>query len=222
MPDLEVRRILLPPYDNNCYVVVDPDTRHSIIVDAPSNPDKILDLARGTELQLVVITHKHRDHWGALEALWERTGVEIAAHPLDAPDLPVRAQRQITEGDAVEFGHSRLSVLHTPGHTEGSICLLGRTGAESPSLSPAPPAAASILISGDTLFPNGPGRTRTPKDLDQIIESITAKLLPLPDDTVVYPGHGEGTVLSVEKRRYAEFAARPRDPNLHGDVTWSS
>lgn len=204
MADLEIRRILLPPYDNNCYVIVDAATQQSIIVDAPSNPDKIIDLAKGTELKLVVITHKHRDHWGALEALWERTGAEIAAHPLDAPDLPVKAQRQIQEGDPIEFGETNLTVLHTPGHTEGSICLLG----------------GRHLISGDTLFPNGPGRTRSSKDLDQIIESITAKLFPLPDDTVVYPGHGEGTVLGVEKQRYQQFAARPRDPDLHGDVSW--
>ena len=76
------------------------------------------------------------------------------------------------------------------------------------------------LISGDTLFPNGPGRTRTPGDLDQIIESITGKLFRLPDDTIVYPGHGEGTVLGAEKERYAQFASLPRDSNLHGDVNW--
>lgn len=204
MPELEIRRILLPPYDNNCYVIVDPDTGGSIIVDAPSNPAKILDLAQGTHLKLVVITHKHRDHWGALQALWERTGAEIAAHPLDAPDLPVKAQRQVVEGDAVEFGRASLAVLHTPGHTDGSICLLG----------------GRHLISGDTLFPNGPGRTRNRRDLDQIIESITGKLFPLPDETLVYPGHGEGTVLGVEKQRYAQFTAKPRDPDLHGDVTW--
>ena len=208
MPALEIRRILLPPYDNNCYVLVDPETKDSIIVDAPSNPDKILDLAAGTNLKLVVITHKHRDHWGALEALWERTRTEIAAHPLDAPDLPVKAQRQLSADDPLEFGRTSLRVLHTPGHTEGSICLL--------SSLPAGP----ILISGDTLFPNGPGRTRNARDLDQIIESITAKLFPLPDDTIVYPGHGEGTVLGIEKHRYAQFAARPRDPDLHGDVAW--
>src|SRR5439155_10280086 len=158
---IEIRRALLPPYDNNCYVLVDPETRHSIIVDAPSNPAKIIELASGTELKLVVITHKHRDHWGALEALWERTGAEIAAHPLDAPDLPVKAQRQITEGDGIELGRLKLQVLHTPGHTEGSICLLsplplGEGQGEGPA----------HLISGDTLFPNGPGRTRNAQDLD--------------------------------------------------------
>jgi len=201
---MEIRRILLPPYDNNCYVLVDPDTQESIIVDAPSNPDKIIDLAAGTDLKLVVITHKHRDHWGALEALWERTGAEIAAHPADAPDLPIKAQRQIKQGDPVEFGRTSLQVLHTPGHTDGSICLLG----------------PGHLVSGDTLFPNGPGRTRSREDLDRVIESITAKLSPLPHDTVVYPGHGEGTVLGVERQRYQQFAARPRDPDLHGDVNW--
>ena len=220
---LEIRRALLPPYDNNCYVLVDPETRHSIIVDAPSNPDKIIDLAAGTELKLVVITHKHRDHWGALEALWERTGAEIAAHPLDAPDLPVKAQRQIKEGDGLELGRLKLQVLHTPGHTDGSICLVGQTSHSEQTEESRRGAAGnlrSVLVSGDTLFPNGPGRTRNAADLDQIIESITGKLFSLPDDTLVYPGHGDGTVLGVEKQRYAQFAARPRDPDLHGDVSW--
>ena len=221
---LEIRRALLPPYDNNCYVLVDPDTRHSIIVDAPSNPDKIVELASGTELKLVVITHKHRDHWGALEALWERTGAEIAAHPLDAPDLPVPAQRQISQGDAIELGALTLRVLHTPGHTEGSICLISgalpKRRPEAPERALEGRGGASVLISGDTLFPNGPGRTRNAKDLDQIIESITGKLFVLPDDTVVYPGHGDGTILGVEKQRFAQFSARPRDPDLHGDVSW--
>jgi glyoxylase-like metal-dependent hydrolase (beta-lactamase superfamily II) len=78
------------------------------------------------------------------------------------------------------------------------------------------------LISGDTLFPGGPGKTGSPGNLEQIIESIKGKILPLPDDTYVYPGHGDSTVLRKEKEEFAVFSSRPHDPNLCGDVLWLS
>jgi len=103
------------------------------------------------------------------------------------------------------FGGTEVSVIHTPGHTPGSICLL----------------VGKHLITGDTLFPNGPGHSRTPDNLRQMIASITSKLFVLPDDTRVYPGHGAGTVLGPEKQNYGVFASKPHDPNLAGDVTWT-
>jgi glyoxylase-like metal-dependent hydrolase (beta-lactamase superfamily II) len=97
-----------------------------------------------------------------------------------------------------------LRVIHTPGHTPGSICLF----------------ADGHLLSGDTLFPNGPGKTATPQDFRQVVDSIVSRLLVLPDDTQVHPGHGEETVLGREKERFAAFSRRPQDLNLCGDVLW--
>jgi len=95
-------------------------------------------------------------------------------------------------------------VLHTPGHTPGSLCFrVGR-----------------YLISGDTIFPGGPGRTSSPDDFKQIIKSITEKIFVLPDDTQIYPGHGNSTVLKNEKEEFAVFASRPHEPNLCGEVLW--
>jgi len=95
-------------------------------------------------------------------------------------------------------------VLHTPGHTPGSLCFrVGR-----------------YLISGDTIFPGGPGRTSSPDDFKQIVKSITEKIFVLPDDTQIYPGHGNSTVLKNEKEEFAVFTSRPHEPNLCGEVLW--
>ena len=99
-----------------------------------------------------------------------------------------------------------LKVLHTPGHTPGSLCFW----------------VEKHLISGDTIFPGGPGKTKSPADLKRIIESITSKIFVLPDDTAIYPGHGNSTLLKKEKREFATFSSRPHDAYLFGDVLWLS
>ena len=110
----------------------------------------------------------------------------------------------LADGDEVEVGSLRLSVLHTPGHTAGCICL--RVGEH--------------LIAGDTLFPGGPGRTRSGEDLQQEIDSIVTRLYSLPEQTHVYPGHGADTTIGASKQEYAVFAAKPHDASLSGDVLW--
>jgi glyoxylase-like metal-dependent hydrolase (beta-lactamase superfamily II) len=103
-------------------------------------------------------------------------------------------------------GKIKLQVLHTPGHTPGSVCF----------------KVSKYLISGDTIFPGGPGKSGSPDNLKQIIKSITDKIMVLPDDTAIYPGHGEATTLNKEKQEFAVFSSRPHDPNLCGDVLWLS
>jgi glyoxylase-like metal-dependent hydrolase (beta-lactamase superfamily II) len=104
----------------------------------------------------------------------------------------------------VRFGNRAMQVLDTPGHTEGAACYL----------------IGKHLFSGDTLFPGGPGKTRSPEALHQVIESITAKLLTLPDDTAVYPGHGDDTTIGEARQQYEVFASRAHPDDLCGDVTW--
>jgi glyoxylase-like metal-dependent hydrolase (beta-lactamase superfamily II) len=144
------------------------------------------------------------DHLGALSELKSSLGIPVAVHPLDAGSLPLKPEMLLGDGDTVSFGKIELRVLHTPGHTPGSLCFL--TG--------------KYLISGDTLFPGGPGKTGSPANLRQIIESITDKIFCLPEDTQVHPGHGDSTILKKEKEEFALFSSRPHDPNLCGDVLW--
>ena len=146
------------------------------------------------------------DHIGALAELKSKLRIPIGAHRLDANGLPLRPELLLSEGEEVSCGNMSLKVLHTPGHTPGSLCFL----------------IGKYLISGDTIFPGGPGKTKSPADLKQIIESITGKILILPDDTEIYPGHGDSTLLRKEKREFAIFSSRSHDPDLFGDVLWLS
>ena len=204
--NIRIDKLTLGPFGTNSYVITCPSTGESVAVDAPAGATEILKRLDGTHPRFILITHTHMDHLGALSELKSTLEVPLAVHPLDAKGLPLPPEILLSDGDTVYFGKIELRVLHTPGHTPGSLCFL--TG--------------KYLISGDTLFPGGPGKTRSPGDLRQIIESIKEKILPLPDDTLVYPGHGDSTILRKEKEEFALFSSRSHDPSLCGDVLWLS
>jgi len=203
---LQIEKLELEPFGTNAYIVVCRATGDSVLIDAPGEAKKIVERLEGTNPRYILMTHGHIDHVGALSELKSRLEIPVSAHSLDAGNLPVHPDILLNDGDEVSFGSVRLMVLHTPGHTPGSVCFL--TG--------------QYLISGDTIFPGGPGRTNTPGDLKRIIESITDKIFPLPDATRVHPGHGDSTVLKKEKEEFAVFSSRPHAPNLCGDVLWLS
>lgn len=203
---LQIDRLELAPFGTNAYIATCKATRDSVVFDAPGEPDKLLGGLEGTNPRYILITHSHADHTLALADLASRLQVPVAAHPLDARAMPRSPDVLPSDGDTVSFGKVQLQVLHTPGHTPGSICyLMGR-----------------YLIAGDTLFPGGPGKTSSPAALQQIIESLRKKVFALPDDTQVYPGHGDSTVLRKEKEEFAYFSSRAHDPDLCGDVLWLS
>ncbi len=201
---LRIERIETTPFETNAYIIVCNATAESVLIDAPGDAGKILERLEGTKPSCILMTHKHMDHTGALRRLKDELGIPVAAHPSDAAGLPVTAEMLLTDGNIVSFGNVTIEVLHTPGHTPGSLCFL--TG--------------KILISGDTLFPGGPGKTGTPSDFEQIVESIKHKILVLPDDVRIYPGHGEPTALEKEKNEFAVFSSKPHVPNLCGDILW--
>ncbi len=203
---IRIDRLPLGPYETNNYVLKCRLTGDSVIVDAPGEADKIINQLKGTNPRYILITHAHIDHTGVLSELRSNLGIPVAAHPLDAKGLPVKPEILLEDGDSVSFGRIKLKVLHTPGHTPGSVCFL--TG--------------KYLISGDTIFPAGPGKTLSPENFKQTIRSITGRIFPLPEDTRIYPGHGDSTVLKKEKAEFAIFSSRPHDPGLCGDVLWLS
>ncbi|MDP3016236.1 MAG: MBL fold metallo-hydrolase, partial [Deltaproteobacteria bacterium] len=190
--------------DTNSYILTCPLTGNSVLVDAPAEATEILKASEGTNPRYILITHNHMDHIGALSELRSRLRIPVGAHRLDAKGLPLRPDILLEDGEEVSCGNMSLRVLHTPGHTPGSLCFL----------------VGKHLISGDTIFPGGPGKTKSPIDLKLIIQSITSKIFVLPDDTVLYPGHGDSTLLRKEREEFAIFSSRSHDPNLFGDVLW--
>ena len=189
--DLIVRKIRVGDMENNTYVLECPVTHEALLVDGCFEPDRILEESKGANLVGIVQTHGHGDHVQALPDLKRQLSVPVYAHPGES--YPVEIDVMLTDGDLLRFGDRDTRVIHTPGHTPGGVCLL----------------SGRHLISGDTLFPGGPGNTRGNKrDFAQIIESISAKLFVLPDDTAVYPGHGDDTTIGTERPHLQEWIDR--------------
>jgi hydroxyacylglutathione hydrolase len=204
--DIQIERLELGPFGTNAYIVVCRKTRDSVLVDTPAAADTIMERLRGTSPRYILLTHNHMDHLGALAELHSRLKVPLGVHDSDAGSLPVTPEIHLNDGDVISFGSLRMGVIHTPGHTPGSLCF----------------KLDKYLISGDTIFPGGPGRTGSPDAFRQIVKSITEKLFVLPDDTRIDPGHGDDTLLKREKDEFAVFASREHSPRLCGDVLWLS
>lgn len=201
-----IEKLVLGPFGANAYSLVCRQTNASVLVDAPAEAGKILALLEGTDPKYILMTHSHMDHTGALGEVKSALNVPIAAHSGDADRLPLKPDMLLNDGDVIFCGAIQLKVLHTPGHTPGSLCFL--TG--------------NYLIAGDTIFPGGPGKTGTPADFRRIVESLTRKIFVLPEDTRIYPGHGGSTILKKEKRAFEAFSAAGLDSDLCGDVLWSA
>jgi glyoxylase-like metal-dependent hydrolase (beta-lactamase superfamily II) len=192
---LEFRKLALGSMDNNVYVVVCARTKASVVIDASHDAARIADAAAGTNVQAILLTHGDADHIDALEDLRARLSVPVAIHPADAERLPTPPDRDLVDGETIRVGDGALRVVHTPGHTPGSVCFYA--------------AAEATLLAGDTLFPGGPGATRgDPERFAQIIASIREKLFALPDATAVRPGHGADTTIGAERPHLQEWIDR--------------
>jgi glyoxylase-like metal-dependent hydrolase (beta-lactamase superfamily II) len=203
---IRIEKFELGPFGTNAYIITCRVSRYSALIDAPAEANIIKDKLKNTMPQYILLTHNHVDHTGALAKLRAELKVPLAAHDSDAGNLTPPPEILLNNGDTVSLGEIKLTVLHTPGHTRGSLCFL----------------VGHYLISGDTIFPGGPGRTSTPDDFKQIINSITEKIFVLADDTQIYPGHGNSTVLKNAKKEFDIFTSRPHESNLCGEVLWLS
>ena len=187
----------------NAYVVGDEETREGVVIDPGGNPERILAAVErhGLTIRYVLNTHAHFDHTEANGALVAATGAPLALHPLDKPilaaaggagffGLPLKPgpapDLELADGDVLEVGGLRLQVLHTPGHSPGHVCFYE--------------AGAGVVFDGDVLFYRGVGRFDMPGgNWQQLRKSIEEVLFVLPDDTVVYPGHGPATTIGDER-----------------------
>jgi hydroxyacylglutathione hydrolase len=206
----------------NCHIVGDPRTREAIVIDPGDDAPRILEVIERHHLKVtaIVVTHTHIDHVIGLRSVQQATGAPVYIH---ADDLAlyrmlevqaawlgwktpeeVQIDQLVREGDVIRWGSYKAQILHTPGHTPGSICLF------MPSDMPATAADAALaksaksgtgqLFAGDTLFAGSIGRTDLwGGSFEGIIGSLKGKLLELPDSTIVYPGHGESTTIGKER-----------------------
>ena len=199
-----LKKLVVGPFASNCYIVGSEATKEGIIIDPGANAKQILKSVEdlGLDIKLIVLTHAHVDHIGALKEVKEATGGEVAIHIDEAKSLhgqgrslstlvrlfypsPPPPDRLLKGGDSIDIGDLHFLVLHTPGHSPGGICLLGE----------------GVVFSGDTLFNFGIGRTDMPgSSYSQLMNGIHTKLMVLPDSTIVYPGHGPETTIGTERQ----------------------
>ncbi len=204
--NVQIDKLVLGPYLTNCYILRCRATKNGVLIDAPAKAHTISKHIVESKINYILLTHCHIDHIEALSELISEHKIPVAAHQLDAKWLVLPPDRLLNNDDQIAVGKITLKVLHTPGHTPGSLCFLWN----------------NYLFSGDTIFPGGPGKTLSPSDFNQISTSLTEKIFTLPDDTQVYPGHGESTILKNEKEKFKIFSSKPHISPLYGDIQWLS
>ena len=202
LPGLTITKVSVGPMDNNAYFLRCTQTGELALIDAANDADTLLGLIGDTPLTTIITTHQHWDHHAALKPVQQATGAATAAHPQDAPGLPIPVTLLVQQGDKVAVGNAELSVIHLRGHTPGSIALVydgNGSLADSPH-----------VFTGDSLFPGGPGNTeKNPERFNSLMTDLEERVFAvLPDATWVYPGHGGDTTLGTERPHLSEWRAR--------------
>ena len=194
----------------NCYIVLDEQSKELMVIDPAGDVEKIEEMINilGGKLKYIYLTHCHGDHITGVSELKNKCGGKIIIHRDDAEglnnatinltpyireeEIELEADSRVDDNDLIHLGNLEFKVIHTPGHTAGGTCLYNEK--------------EKGLFSGDTLFRGTWGRTDLPtSSLESIIDSITKKLMILPDETIVYPGHGVSTRIKDEKPIYLEL-----------------
>lgn len=197
LAELTITKVAVGPMSNNAYLLRCRQTGEQLLIDAANEADTLLKLV-GDQLASVVTTHRHGDHWQALAEVVAATGARTLAGQYDAEAVPVATDVPVADGDEIRVGRCALTAIHLVGHTPGSIALLYRD-----------PTGHPHLFTGDCLFPGGVGKTPEPAAFDSLLAGVETKLFGvLPDETWVYPGHGDDTTLGAERPKLAEWRER--------------
>ena len=201
VPGARVLKMSVGPMDNNTYLVQCTETGEALLIDAANEPARIIELVgqeTPDQVRLIVTTHQHPDHWQGLAEVAAALGAPTAAHALDADPLPVAPSRLLADGDTARIGALTFEAIHLVGHTPGSIALTFVDGAER-----------RHVFTGDCLFPGGIGRTTKPAEFESLFDGVTSKLFDrYPDNTAIYPGHGDDTTLGAERPHLQEWQQR--------------
>lgn len=201
VPGARIIKMSVGPMDNNSYLVQCTATGAAVLIDAANDADRLIaliDQETPGMVRYIVTTHRHPDHWQALAQVAAATTAATTAHTLDAADLPITPTETLADGDTLTIGKLNVEIIHLTGHTPGSIALALTDG-----------SGRTHLFTGDSLFPGGLGKTGSPKDFATLYADVTTKLFDrYPDDTVVYPGHGDDSTLGAERPQLGEWKER--------------
>ena len=192
---LEIHRVVVGPYTNNVFVLRCRETGDAVLIDAANEHEQLLEMCQRLGVRRVLETHGHWDHIQAVPAIRD-AGYEVAVMSEDAAMLKdVGYDAFIEDTDVIEVGRLRLHAIHNPGHTPGSVSFRVE--------------GAPLVFTGDTLFPGGPGNTKSKEgNFDTIIQSLDNRLLTLPAETIVMPGHGVSTTIGAERPHLREWVDR--------------
>lgn len=190
---ITIAKMEVGDFGNNTYLIRCRETGDGMLIDAAAEPGRILELIGRQPISVIVTTHQHGDHWGALEEVVRATGATVVAGREDAGALPVEA-RPVDGGDRVTVGVTDLEVIHLRGHTPGSIALY----------------YPGHVFTGDSLFPGGVGNTwKDPERFTRLYTDVVERIFDrFDDETWVYPGHGKDTTLGAERPALPEWKAR--------------
>ncbi|KUM89524.1 MULTISPECIES: MBL fold metallo-hydrolase [Streptomyces] len=198
LKDLMITKIAVGPMNNNAYLLRCRATDEQLLIDAANEADTLLGMIGDDGIASVVTTHQHGDHWQALAAVVAATRARTYAGRDDADGIPVPTDVPVDDGDVIRVGHVELTARHLVGHTPGSIALVYDD-----------PHGHPHVFTGDCLFPGGPGRTTQASEFNSLMNGLETKLFDvLPDETWIYPGHGNDTTIGTERPHLAEWRAR--------------
>jgi hydroxyacylglutathione hydrolase len=195
---IEVERVMQGPFAENIYFLIDRENKKAIIVDPGGKGDDVDYFLEENDLtpEIIICTHGHVDHVSAMWYVKEKYNIPILMHDAERQTFGYEYDRDLKHGDIIEFAGEELVILHTPGHTFGSICILGE----------------NFMLTGDTLFAGTIGRTDLGGDPDLMMETLATKFETIGDDIIIYPGHGPWSRMGTEKKRnhFFEHAKRPK------------
>ena len=207
---IELRVMPVGEYQTNCYLLVESELGEGILVDPGDEAQKILAWVGNIRISHLLLSHGHADHVGALETVRQSLCVNVGLHPADADTFSIRSDFELLPGEFLELGGAHIEIAHVPGHTPGSVALKLIEDEEF-----------HRALSGDAIFPGGPGHTQSPADLSTAIESLAQTVFTWPDSVRLHPGHGESTTVGTERSAFEAFRDNPHSPELCGDVSWA-